>query len=559
MEVFDFVIVGGGTAGSLLAARLCDAGSKSVCVLEAGPADKNLFIRLPAGFIKTLTDPALTWRFATEPSAGSAGRQIPFVQGKVLGGSSAINGAIYNRGQPLDFDTWEALGNQGWGYLNLLPYFQRTERRIGEGDDRYRGREGSLPVSTNNLRLPVAEAFMRAAEQCGLPRNDDYNGATQEGVGYSQAHIRRGIRFSTAHAFLHPAQQRGAVVRTHLTVERVLLEHGRATGVVCRAEGSSRNVEIRARQGVVLAAGAINSPKILQHSGIGAGEHLRALGITPVHVLPGVGENLRDHYNARLVMRGRPGMDGINARVRGWRLGREVLRWSMGQPNVLGISPALIHGFGRSDLSQPTPDYFLVYAPGSYKQGRVGELDHYPGMSCGVCVLRPKSSGYVRIASADSAVAPRIQPNYLENEDDRRVLVAGLRFARRILQSSVLASFVESEVMPGPTVQSDDELLDFARQTGATSYHFAGSCKMGPSSDTMAVVDSQLRVHGIEGLRIVDASVMPTLVSANTCAATLAIAEKAADMILGRQPLPRAALHVREPHESRSLSASRER
>lgn len=539
METFDFLIVGGGSAGSVLACRLAEAGRRSVCVIEAGPPDTNPWIRLPAGFIKTLVDPAVTWRLETEPSAGSGGRRIPFQQGRVLGGSSAVNGAVYNRGQAADFDHWAGLGNRGWGYADLLPYFRRTECRIGAADERYRGRDGRLPVSTNDLRLPVAEAFVDAAVSCGLPRNDDHNGARQDGVGYSQAHIRRGLRVSTAHAFLHPARRLGIAVRTHTRVLRVLIEAGRATGVVCRREGDDRDRVIRAREAVVLSAGAIHTPKLLQLSGIGPAAHLQAFGIEVVHALPGVGENLRDHYNARLVVRGRPGMDGLNARVRGWRLGREVLRWALGRPGALGISPALIHVFGRSAAEVATPDCFLVFAPGSYREGRVGELDDLPGVSCAACVLRPESAGYVRIASRDPAVAPRVQPNYLEHGHDRRIQVAALRLARAILRAAPLAPFLAAELRPGDAVQSDEEWLAFARERGSTSFHFAGSARMGPKSDPLAVVDDELRVHGVAGLRIVDASVMPTMVSANTCAATLAIAEKAGDLLLGRAPPPR--------------------
>ena len=542
METFDFVIVGGGSAGSVLAFRLAEAGRRSVCVIEAGPPDRNPWIRLPAGFIKTLVDPAVTWQLATEASPGSGGRRIPFQQGRVLGGSSAVNGAIYNRGQAADFDHWAALGNRGWAYADLLPYFRRTECRIGAGDEHYRGRDGRLPVSTNDLRLPVAEAFIASAVACGLPRNEDHNGARQEGVGYSQAHIRRGLRVSAAHAFLHPARRLGVAVRTRTRVERLLVEEGRATGVVCRADGDERSFEIRARAGVVLCTGAIHTPKLLQLSGIGPPALLAEHGIEVVHALPGVGENLRDHYNARLVVRGRPGMDGINARVRGWRLGREVLRWSLGRPSALGISPALIHVFGRSSADAATPDYFLVCSPGSYREGRVGELDDFPGMSCAACVLRPESAGFVRVASRDPAVLPRVQPNYLDRDHDQRIQVAALRAAREILRGAPLAPFVEAEIRPGEAVQTDDDWLGFARTRGSTSFHFAGTCRMGPKFAALAVVDDGLCVHGIAGLVIADASVMPTLVSANTCAATLAIAENAADLLLGRAAPPRARL-----------------
>jgi len=537
MDTFDYVIVGGGSAGSLLAFRLSEAGH-SVCVIEAGPPDRNPYILIPAGFIKTLADPAVTWQFQTEPCEGTAGRPIGIPQGRTLGGSSAINGAIYSRGQPADFDGWAQLGNTGWSFADVLPYFRRTERRIGDADEHYRGREGRLPVTTNRLDAPVAEAFIDGAVEQGLPRNADHNGAEQFGVAYSQSVIHKGLRVSAARAFLHPARRRyGVEIRTDALVTRVIVENGRATGVAYRHKGVGAEQIVRAGREVILSAGAFNTPKLMQLSGLGPGAVLRDAGIGLVRDLPGVGENLRDHYNARIVARGVPGMNGINRRVQGWRLGREVLRWMLRRPSVLSISPALVHVFGKSNPVLDNPDFFLVFTPGSYKRGFIGKLDDFPGLSCGSTPLRPESRGTVRIKSAEAAVPPVIQPNYLSAEYDQRIQVAALRCARSLIESAPMRPFVEAENFPGADVQTDDQWLAFARETGGTSFHPAGTCRMGPAGDPDAVVDPNLRVHGIDGLRIVDASVMPTLVSANTYAATMMIAEKAADLILGRPPL----------------------
>jgi len=542
-DTFDHIIVGGGSAGSLLAYRLAEGG-RSVCVLEAGPPDRSPFILLPAGFIKTLANPKLTWRYAMEPSAGTGGRTLPIVQGRTLGGSSAINGAIYNRGGAADFDGWAALGNPGWGFADILPYFRRTERRLSaSADPVYRGSEGRLPIGTNALGAPVAHAFIASAVEQGLPRNADHNAGDQFGVGYSQSAIANGLRVSAARAFLHPARGRWNVdVRTNALVSRILIENGEAQGVEYRPAPGAAPRRIFARAGVILAAGTFNTPRLLQLSGIGPGEVLREAGVEVRHALAGVGENLRDHYTTRLVARGQPGMDSVNQRVQGWRLGREALRWLLRRPNALGISPALIHVFGRSSGAVSAPDLFLVFAPGSYREGQVGKLDTFPGLSCGACCVRPDSRGTVRIASADDRAAPRIRPNYLDTEHDRRVQVAACRLARAIISGTPMQPYVAAETLPGPDVQTDDEWLDFSRRKGGTAYHPVGTARMGPGNDAGAVVDPSLRVHGIGRLHVVDASVMPTLVSANTYAATLMIAEKGADMILGRAPLPPAAL-----------------
>lgn len=530
METFDFVVVGGGSAGSLLAWGLADGGRNTVCVLEAGSPDSNPWIRIPAGFIKTLTDPAVTWQLMAEPSQGTAGRPIALPQGRTLGGSSSMNGAIVNRGHPADFDGWAALGNRGWDYESVLPYFKRFESWLGEPSSEARGRHGRLPVALNRMPVPVTDAFMEAAVLEGLPANPDHNAGEHFGVGPSQGAIRRGFRVSASRAFLHPARRKyGVRVVTGMPVARIDLDGARATGVVCRV--GSEEKRFAARRGVVLAAGAVGSPQILQLSGIGPAPLLGSLGIEVRHHLAGVGENLQDHYTARLVARGRPGMDGINNRVQGWRLGREVLRWMAGRPSAIGVSPAHVHVFAKSTPAAPRPDIFMVFSPGSYKLGMVGKLDDFPGLSCGSACMRPESRGHVRIASNDIAADPLIQPNYLSAEADRRVLLAGIRLARRLVASDIMRAHVDAETFPGPDVRGDDELIDFARRFGGSAFHLVGTCKMG--SDDAAVVDDRLRVRGVANLWVADASVMPTLVSANTYAATLMIAEKASDLMLG--------------------------
>lgn len=536
MDSFDYIVVGGGSAGSVVAARLAETG-KTVCVIEAGPRDTNPWIRVPAGFIKTLGDPRVTWQFRSEPSPGIAGRGIALPQGRTLGGSGSINGAIVNRGHPADFEAWAEAGNTGWGWADVLPYFRRSETWLGARPAPARGDRGPLPVSENRLPLPVTEAFLSAAEAEGLPRNPDHNSGDQLGAGYSQGAIQRGWRVSSARAFLHPARHRfGVAVITDALVSRVTFDGLRATGVELALLGGRSTRQVTARAGVILCAGAVGTPKLLQLSGIGPADLLRRHGIAVRHALDGVGENLRDHYTARFVARGRPGMDGINSRVKGWRLGLEVTRWLLGRPSVIGMSPAHVHVYGKSDPAQTRPDWFMVFSPGSYRQGAVGVLDDFPGLSCGACNVRPDSRGHVRIASADVTIAPEIQPNYLAEDSDRRVLLAAMKTARRLIASPAMRPHVDEETFPGPQVRTDDELIDFARQSGSSAFHLAGSCRMG--NDPMAVTDATLRVHGVAGLWVADASVMPTLVSANTYAATLMIAEKAADMILGRVPPP---------------------
>lgn len=534
METFDFVIVGGGSAGSVLAYRLNQAG-KSVCVLEAGPPDRNFYIRIPAGFMKTLFDPNVTFQYMTDPVPSLNGRRVSIAQGRVIGGSSSVNGMVFNRGQAFDFDSWARQGNPGWSYREILPYFKRLETRIGPGNDAYRGRSGPLPVTSNDWSHPLCDAFIAGAKELGFPWNDDYNGETQDGVGYYQRAIRNGRRVSAADAFLSPARSGGVNVRTTALVSRVIIENNRAVGVEYLQGDDPKPRRVTGSSAVIIAAGVTQSPKLLQLSGIGPRAVLAAQNIAVKRDLPGVGENFRDHFSPRLVARVK-NADSLNRRARGVRLVAEIAKWMLGRPSVLALAPALVHGFGKTDPSLPQTDFSLVYAPGSYKQGFVGRLDEFDGLTCGAWQMRPESRGSVRIMSSDPRALPAIMPNYLAEEIDRRILVAALKINRRVLASQSMKHYIEAESFPGPEVQTDDEWLDFARRNGNSSYHLAGTCKMGPASDSTAVVDHELRVHGIERLYVIDASIMPGVPSANTYASTLMIAEKGADLVLGRLP-----------------------
>lgn len=541
-ERFDYVIVGGGTAAGIVAYRLGEAGH-SVCVLEAGPSDRHPYIHIPAGFSKTLFHPTLTWQFMTDPDPATGNRSAPYSQGRTLGGSSSINGMIYNRGQPHDFNSWALMGNRGWGFDDILPYFRKTEDRIAPKvapDPQYRGSGGRLTVTNAPWPNELETAFIESAVNAGHPRNDDYNGATQEGVGQYQSAIRNGRRVSTATAFLHPASRQFEVkIKTSATVTRIVVENGRATGI--RYRQGATEYTVHAAREVILCAGAINSPRLLQTSGIGPGKVLKEAGVDVVHELPGVGENLRDHYSPRIVARAKDGVNSINLHVSGVPLMKQLALWLSGKPSVLATSPARIHLFGKSDPSMSHPDYSMMFAPASFKLGLVGVLDDFPGMTCGVWQQRPESTGYVRITGPSFDDVPRVNPRWLSARRDQQVVLAALRAARKIYATDPLASLIEEEIFPGPECASDEELLQFAREKGATSYHLVGTCKMGTKEDAMSVVDPQLRVHGIDALRVIDSSIMPTIVSANTAATTMMIAEKGSDMILERTTTERQA------------------
>jgi choline dehydrogenase len=535
-DEFDYVVVGAGAAGCVLANRLAADGTRSVCLLEAGPRDDSLTLRIPAGVYKASSNPKFAWLFETEPSEGTAGRPIPMPQGRTLGGSTSINGMNYNRGSRDDFDDWARLGNRGWRYADVLPYFKRSERRAGACDTRYRGTEGPLAVTESDWRHPICDAFIMGVRNMGVPLNPDYNAASQLGVGYYQRYIENGWRVSASRAFLRPMAKRANLqVRTGAQATKVVVEGKRATGVLY-AEGPGRSTSgVRARREVLLTAGAANTPKLLQVSGIGPADLLGRLGIPVVHALPGVGENLQDHYMVHVVLRLK---DTETISGHGLALLREGTKWLLGRPSLLGIIPSLVYGFTNTGNLRAAPNIQLDFALGNYSNQR---LEKIPVIKLGYYQLRPSSVGHVRARTADPFMAPTIQPNYLADELDQRVAIDGLRAVRRMLDTPELQPYNDGEELPGPTADDDADCLAFAREAGLTAYHLCGTCRMGPDSDQTAVVDDELRVRGLRGLRVADASIMPCVPSANTSAAVFMIAEKAADMIAGRPPLPAQA------------------
>ena len=535
MDTFDYVIIGAGSAGCVLASRLGEDAGSRICVLEAGPRDWHPYIHLPAGFIKTFHMRSVNWAYQQEPGPWTAGRSIYAPRGKTLGGSSSINGHIYNRGQRQDFDTWAQIGNRGWGYSDVLPYFKRLENRIGPGDDTYRGRDGNLTVTTMEWKDPLCEAFMEGAISLGIPRNPDYNGAIQEGVSYAQRTIKNGLRVSAATAFLHPARKRGNVdVRTHAHVAEIVFEGKRAVGVRYRRGGRHGSLhEVRATKEIILSGGTYNSPQLLQLSGVGSPELLQSHGIDVRHALPGVGEGLQDHYAPRSVARVK-NIKTINERRQGLSLIGEAFKWATTRRGLLSLSPTMVYCFWHSGETTESSDLQLTFTPASYKEGVQGTLEDLPGMTVTSWQQRPESRGYVRIRSPDPFVQPVIQTNYLTAELDRRVVVAGMKLARRLLKSEPLAPYYDYEDFPGPDVQTDEELLQAATKRATTTFHPGCTCRMGPADASWAVVDDQLRVHGLQGLRVVDASIMPRMISANLNASTQMIADKASDMIRGK-------------------------
>ena len=535
---FDYVVVGAGSAGCILASRLTESGKNTVCLLEAGPPDWNPFIHIPAGFIKTLYNPKINWMYEAEPTYWTADRIIDVPRGKTLGGSSSINGHIYNRGQRLDYDTWSQRGNRGWGYADILPYFKKCEQRIGVGDDTFRGRDGNLQVTDLNYKHPLCEAFMEGAGELGIPRNLDYNGSSQEGISYVQRTTYRRRRVSTARAFLNPAKKRSNLkVVTNAFVTRILLDSKTARGVEFSKGGQGGELsQVSAKKEVILSGGTINSPQLLQLSGIGEGALLRSLGIEVVHELAGVGENLRDHYAPRFCARVK-GIETINEQSKGVKLLGEIAKYFVGGRSILNLSPSMVYGFWHSDPVAKNNDIQFVFAPASYKLGKHGLLADHPGFTVAAWQHRPDSKGWVRLRSVDPFEKPIIQPNYLSEESDRAVTIKAMRLARSLMHTKSMSPYFDGEEYPGSEIESDDELLDAARHWGSTTYHVMGTCRMGPDSDPMAVVDDNLRVKGIANLRVIDASIMPTMLSANLNAGAMMIGEKGADLVLGN-PAP---------------------
>ena len=541
---FDYIIVGAGSAGCVLANRLSANNKYSVCILEAGPPDWNPFIHIPAGFMKTLVNPNVNWLFKSEPSWGTDGRVIDIPRGKTLGGSSSINGMVFNRGQNLDFDVWAQKGNKGWSYSDLLPYFKKYEKRFGEFDDFYRGTQGELPITDLEYRDPLCEAFIKGAIEQGIPLNKDYNGELQEGVSYVQRTTRGRFRVSAAKAFLNPAKSRQNLqVITNAFVTKINFTNKTAIGVEYLKGGRRGNkVNLIANKEVILSSGVIKSPHILHMSGVGPAEDLKKIGIDVIHDLKGVGMNLRDHFAPRLTARAK-NVETINEKSRGLKLLKEIGKYVMGKQSIVNLSPTLVYCFWHSNEEIRNHDLQMTFTPASYKEGVQSTLDTEPGFTVTAWQQRPESLGWVKSKTSDPFDAPLIQPNYLDAEEDKRVVVAGLKLSRRLMHSKALSHYFDYEVYPGIEKQSDEELLQVARERGTTTYHQMGTCRMGPQSDPTAVVDNNLNVYGLKNIRVIDASIMPTMLSANLHSGATLIGEKGSDLVLGNNPIEPTTLN----------------
>lgn len=528
---FDYIIVGGGTGGCVIANRLTADSRTSVLLLEAGGKDSLFWMRPPLGAGQMMTREDVMWQFVTEPVPQLGDRKLNWPRGKVIGGSSSVNGTIFSRGDPVQYDLWRSLGNPGWGYDDVLPYFKRLEDYPG-GDPKYRGRGGPVRISDTTARDPVTLAFVAACIQVGIKQNPDYNGADMEGIALHQYNTRRGRRQSAAVAYLHPVIDRpNLIVKRDALVSRILLENRRATGVTFMQNG--QHFTARAKGEVLLAAGSISSPHLLELSGIGNSEILKSKGIKPIHHLKGVGENLIDHLQARLTFEAQNATT-FNTILRSpWRKALIGLEYLMFGRGWMSTPLCTAHALTRStpDVERPDVKIQIHHFSGkdrtSYK-ANLG-IDPYPGLTIGIYPLTPKSRGSSHLRDADAHSAPQIRPNLLSHPDDIRSSIEGLKLARKISQQPALSPYLLRETRPGVEVESDEALLEYYKMIGQTAFHPVGTCKMGHDED--AVVDAELKVHGLQGLRVVDGSVMPTMPASNTNAAVLMIAEKAADMI----------------------------
>ncbi|MEZ5854046.1 MAG: GMC family oxidoreductase N-terminal domain-containing protein [Hyphomicrobiaceae bacterium] len=504
------------------------AGTGS-CFLEAGPA-KHPGPRIPIGYAKLLTNPKANWLYSSEPEASTNGRRLSVPRGRILGGSSAINGLAFVRGQARDYDTWAQLGNRGWSYQDVLPHFKRMETYHAGGDEQYRGRSGPLQINNPEPRDEIFRTIIKAAGEAGIAHNPDYNGAVQDGIAMSQASIHAGRRMSTAHCYLEPARNRANLrIETDALTERVLLDGKRCRGVRYSVNGQPR--EAHAAREVIISAGSINSPQLLELSGVGQPERLRPLGIEVNHALPGVGENLRDHYAPRT--RWAIGKRGVtlNDRGRGLGLVNQALRYAFTGKGMLGMVAAPLRAFVRSREGLEGPDVLLGWVPMLTVLGPKGpKISPQSGVTCYAHTMRPESRGHIHITAADARKPPAINFNFLSSPIDAEITIRAIRIARSIMYAPAMAELKVSEIGPGQALQSDDEILGWVKEVGETTYHPVGTCKMG--NDRMAVVDERLRVRGIAGLRVADASIMPTITSGNTNAPSIMIGEKAAAMVL---------------------------
>jgi choline dehydrogenase len=540
LESFDYVIVGAGSAGCVLANRLTTSGRHRVLLLEAGPNNWHPWLHIPLGFGRLFTDERYNWCYATEPQPGCHDRNVIAPRGKVLGGSSSINGLIYIRGQAEDFNHWRQLGNAGWSFDDVLPYFRKAEDNE-RGADEFHGKGGPLGVSDLRDRHPLAVAYVEAAVQSGYPRNDDFNGAAQEGAGYYQTTMRNGIRSSTAAGYLKQARKRQNLkVVSNALATRITFDGRRATGVEYTIGDEKRRA--RAAIEVIVASGAFNSPQLLQLSGVGPAALLQSHGIPVVADMPGVGNDLNDHFSGRIILRCKE-VTTVNNVTRNWATklayGAHYVLTRRGYLAVPAVSSAV---FIRALPTSATPDSQCSLS--LFSAGTIGgDLHPFPGVTGNCVLLRPESRGYVRVKSADPRQAPAIHPNYLATQKDCETIVAGVSAMRRIFQAPAMARYIAAEIEPGAQCDNDDELLDFIRERGSTTYHPVGTCRMG--QDPKAVVDERLRMRGFSGIRVVDASIMPAVVSGNTNAATIMIGEKGADMILADLKAGAPAVTVR--------------
>jgi len=526
-QTFDFIVVGAGSAGSVLANRLSANAKYKVLVLEAG-RESHPWSRIPVGFAKLIDNPAANWLYSSEPDEGTGNRRIPIPRGKLLGGSSSINGMVFVRGQSQDYDTWAQLGNRGWSYREVLPIFKEMESYQGEGDEEYRGRNGPLRVTENRETGPLYEKLIKAAGQVGIEYTRDYNGAKQDGIGMTQTTIRNGRRMSTAVCYLDPARGRpNLTIQANALTERLLLEGKRCVGVRYTVGGQSR--EARATREVIVSAGAINSPQLLELSGIGQPGLLQSLGIEVQHELKGVGENLRDHYSPRMKW-AIPASLGLtyNATARGIGMVREAMKYAFARKGLLSIPASPIRAYVRTRKGLDAPDAAISWIP--FLSTPDFKIAKQSGITTIVNILRSESTGSIHVTANTPNQPPAVRFNFMTAQLDREVTVEAMRIARRIMTAPAMQGISTDELAPGVNVQSDDELVDWIKKNAETTYHPVGTCKMG--RDPMAVVDDQLRVHGIEGLRVADASIMPTLTSGNTNAPSIMIGEKASRMVL---------------------------
>ncbi|WP_158932372.1 GMC family oxidoreductase [Acidisphaera sp. S103] len=527
METYDYIVVGAGSAGAVVANRLSADPRNKVLLLEAGSAS-HPWSRIPIGFAKLINNPAANWLYAAEPEANTNGRALPVPRGKLLGGSSSINGMAFVRGQAQDFDTWAQMGNQGWSYDDVLPLFKRMERYEGGGDDKFRGRDGPLRVTDPQPLDPLYVALIKAAEQVGIRHNPDYNGASQDGIAMSQATIASRRRMSTAHCFLDPIRKRPNLhIVTDALTQGLVLDGKRCVGVRYAVGGDVR--QAGAAREVVISAGSINSPQLLELSGIGQPERLQALGIEVRHTLPGVGENLRDHFAPRT--RWAIGAKGYTFNDRAFGLVGQALRYAASGRGLLGMVAAPMRAFVRSREGLEAPDLLLGWVPMLTEPGPKGpKLSRQSGMTCYAHPMRPESKGHIHVVSADPRRQPAINFNFLSSPIDAELTVRAIRIAQSVMRAPALADLRVTEIAPGTDLKTDDEIIDWVKRAAETTYHPVGTCKMGV--DAMAVVDPRLRVHGVEGLRVADASIMPTLTSGNTNAPSIMIGEKAAELVL---------------------------